>query len=90
MVSLVFVQCLHGLLTGINSAVPGNYAGAIGAEFLKAFKGYIENPTSMLLWRDGWPNTFLVKLLNNQASQSGVSKPIAQSRLLCFDIASVK
>jgi pyruvate/2-oxoglutarate dehydrogenase complex dihydrolipoamide acyltransferase (E2) component len=36
-------------LTGINSAVPGNYAGAIGAEFLKAFKGYIENPTSMLL-----------------------------------------
>ncbi len=23
--------------------------GAIGAEFLKAFKGYIENPTSMLL-----------------------------------------
>jgi pyruvate dehydrogenase E2 component (dihydrolipoamide acetyltransferase) len=34
---------------GINSAVHGNYAGAIGAEFLKAFKGYIENPTSMLL-----------------------------------------
>jgi pyruvate/2-oxoglutarate dehydrogenase complex dihydrolipoamide acyltransferase (E2) component len=23
--------------------------GAIGAEFLKAFKGYIENPTTMLL-----------------------------------------
>jgi pyruvate/2-oxoglutarate dehydrogenase complex dihydrolipoamide acyltransferase (E2) component len=34
---------------GINYAVHGNCAGAIGAEFLKAFKGYIENPTSMLL-----------------------------------------
>lgn len=46
---LVLVRFLHGLWTGINSAVHGNYAGAIGAEFLKAFKGYIENPTSMLL-----------------------------------------
>jgi hypothetical protein len=25
------------------------FAGAIGAEWLKAFKGYIENPTTMLL-----------------------------------------
>ena len=25
------------------------YSGAIGAEWLKAFKGYIENPESMLL-----------------------------------------
>jgi hypothetical protein len=25
------------------------HAGAMGAEWLKAFKGYIENPTSMLL-----------------------------------------
>jgi hypothetical protein len=34
----------------VNVLLPNKLSvGAIGAEFLKAFKGYIENPTTMML-----------------------------------------
>lgn len=48
--SLLIYQFIPVKLYAINTTLTiAMYAGAIGAEWLKAFKGYIENPESMLL-----------------------------------------
>ena len=56
--NLICLRCIHALCLWLGKLTFCCWwelcAGAIGAEFLKAFKGYIENPTSMLLWSLGW------------------------------------